>query len=111
MYVQAITDKQKDALLALIGLTRAEYDDHFSSIPKLVKIYEQKSFSEWSALLKGTGVCVERLMHLYEVPSDAQALLNGFMRPYGKAKTVNIPMPPLTYEGASKRIDTDITLK
>lgn len=111
MYVQAITDKQKNMLLDIIGMTRGEYDDHFAAIPKLTKIYEMKTFDEWSAILDGTGVCIERLRHIHEVPFDEQALINGFMKPYGKQKKVNIPIPPILYDGAPEAFDADITLK
>ena len=99
MFIQAITDKQKNILLDLIGMSREDYDDHFKAIPKLTEIYQQKDFAEWFDLLDGTGVCIERLAHVRDVPFDKQALANGFIQPYGKTKQVNIPVPPVIYEG------------
>ena len=111
MYVQAITDKQKGMLLEIIGMTREEYDDHFASIPKLAAIYAEKTFDEWRDLLGNTGVCVEKLKHIHEVHFDHQALVNGFMKPYGKLKIINIPTPPIIYDGALEPFGGDITLK
>ena len=100
MYLQAITDKQKAILLDMIGMSRAEYDDHFGAIPKLREIYAKKTFAEWSAMLEGTGVCIERLRHIDEVPLDEQARVNGFLRPYGRGSDIWMPMPPVSFEGS-----------
>lgn len=102
MYLQAITDKQKAILLDMIGMTRAEYDDHFGAIPKLREIYAQKTFAEWASMLEGTGVCIERLRHIEEVPRDRQARDNGFLRPYGRGTDVWMPMPPVTFDGCGE---------
>ena len=110
MYLQAITDKQKSILLDLIGMSRAEYDDHFGAVPKLRRIYAQKTYDEWADLLDGTGVCIERLRHLAEVPQDEQARLNGFLVPYGAGPDSWIAAPPVTYEGARKAFLSDVRL-
>ena len=107
MYLQAITDKQKAILLDMIGMTRAEYDDHFGAIPRLREIYATKNFSEWAAMLEGTGVCIERLRHIEEVPLDEQARINGFLQPYGRGSDIWIPMPPVTFEGSDRPAFTD----
>ena len=99
MFIQAITDKQKNILLDLIHMTREEYDDRFNAIPKLAEIYGQKTFAEWCELLDGTGVCIEKLAHVRDVPFDKQALANGFIQTYGKTRPTNIPVPPVIYEG------------
>ncbi len=98
MYLQAVTDKQKEILLGLIGMSLEEYNDHFSAIPKLKEIYAQKTFDEWCALLDGTGVCIERLRHVAEVPLDLQARENGFLAPYGRGNNAWLPPPPLAYD-------------
>lgn len=96
MYLQAITDKQKTTLLKLIGMTHEEYDDHFGAIPKLRAIYKTKTYEEWAKLVEGTGVCIERLRHISELPDDEQARINRFLEPYGEKKPVWIPSPPIT---------------
>ncbi len=102
MFIQAVTDKQKSILLNLIGMSREDYDDHFKAIPKLAEIYEQRTFAEWCELLDGTGVCIEKLAHVREVPFDKQALANGFIQTYGNTCPVNIPVPPVIYAGCPK---------
>ena len=110
MFVQAITDKQKKILLELIGMTREEYDDHWKAIPKLKEIYGSKTFQEWSDLLAGTGVCMERFRHVAEVPKDRQARENRFLQPYGRGGDAWIAMPPVTYEGDYDAFVSDVKL-
>jgi len=110
MFIQAITDKQKSILLNLIGLTREEYDDHWGAIPKLKAIYEQKTFAEWVELLDGTGVCIERLRHVAEIPHDQQGRDNGFLKPYGPNQDSWLPMPPVTYGMDYDAFSADVKL-
>jgi (R)-2-hydroxy-4-methylpentanoate CoA-transferase len=99
MYVQAITDKQKEFLCEIIGVNKESYDDHWNMVPKLREIYETKTFSEWSEIFTKTNLCVEQLKHIEEVPCDEQALTNRFILKYdgNKDKSVSIPMSPLKF--------------
>ncbi len=95
MYVQAITEKQQKALLGVIKMSKEEYNDHFGAIPKLRKIYKTKTFQEWFEILDGTGVCIERLRHIAELPGDMQARENSFLEQYGQSGKMWIPSPPV----------------
>lgn len=110
MYLQAITDKQKAVLLDIIGMSRAEYDDHFGAIPKLREIYKTKTFDEWVAILDGTGVCIERLRHISELPKDEQAKLNDFLEPYGRGYELWIPSPPIKTDADVKSFQSSVVL-
>jgi len=110
MYVQAITEKQKSILCELLGISPEKYEDRIGMIPLLRELYASKSFAKWEEILEGTGICFERLRHIDEAAQDVQSLLNGFLTTYGgKDRSVNIPVPPISFSGADIEIKGVIT--
>jgi crotonobetainyl-CoA:carnitine CoA-transferase CaiB-like acyl-CoA transferase len=97
MYVQAITEKQKDLLCEIIGVDKKAYDDRWNAVPKLRALYETKTFAEWSEMFSNTNICVERLKHIEEVPQDEQARVNHFLMDYegDSEQCVSIPVSPI----------------
>jgi (R)-2-hydroxy-4-methylpentanoate CoA-transferase len=110
MYVQAITEKQKEFLCEIIGIEKKLYDDRWNTVPKLRALYETKTFAEWSEIFANTNICVERLKHIEEVPYDEQALTNHFLMEYDgdRNKCVNIPMSPIKFDFTDEDLSCEI---
>lgn len=112
MYAQAITDKQKESLCEIIGLSPDVYNDRRNVVPALQEIYTTKTYEEWVSIFAETNICMERLNHIKEVAQDKQAYENGFLVSYygDNNKPIGIPMPPIKYRGTSEKLNDDIRL-
>lgn len=112
MFVQAIMRKQKEDLCEILNVDMDTYDDHKKIEPILREKYIQKTYAEWRKIFSKTNICTERLRHMAEVPFDEQALINHFLAQYGGdgIKNIEIPMPPIKYQGARETISGEIRL-
>ena len=112
MYVQALTDKQKELLCEIIGIGLDFYNDRRKVVPVLQKIYSTKTFEEWRSIFSETNICMERLKHIGEVAEDKQAYENSFLVNYygDKNKPIGIPMPPIRFQGADEELHDEIRL-
>ncbi len=99
--IQATTEKQRQDLCRILGLSEAEIKDPKTAYSLLQKIYQEKTLAQWQEIFAQSSVFIEPLAHVRDVPKDPNSLLNGFLLPYAEetAREVNIAMPPVQVDG------------